>query len=93
MMAEKKLGEFIKTLIDFLEDASDEYNADSIEIFASALAVCVAGLRKVAVSAKDDAEMAESLMKLGIVWDPTGDEIFELSDLNPNSPPEDETIH
>jgi hypothetical protein len=93
MMADKKLASFIKTLIDFLEDASDEYNADDIEIFASALAVCVAGLRKAAVSAKDDIEMAESLMKLGIVWDPGGDEIFELSDLNPNNPPDGETIH
>jgi len=93
MMADKKLETFIKTLIDFLEDASDEYHAESIEIFASALAVCVAGLRKAAVSAKDDIEMAESLMKLGIVWDPAGEEIFELSDINPTVPPDGETIH
>jgi len=92
-MADKQLANFIKTLIDFLEDASDEYNADSIEIFASALAICIAGIRKETVNAKDDIQMAESLMKLGIIWDPTGEEIFDLSGINPTGPPAGETIH
>ncbi|SVE07868.1 uncharacterized protein METZ01_LOCUS460722 [marine metagenome] len=98
-MAEKKLETFIKTLIDFLEDACDEYDADTIEIFSTALAVCVAGIRRVAMTSEDDVELSSNLMKLGIVWDPDLDD-FEMSDdtierwlTNNKGAPPDETIH
>tara|TARA_B100001105_G_C22299010_1_gene402965 strand:- start:149 stop:448 length:300 start_codon:yes stop_codon:yes gene_type:complete len=99
MMADKKLETFIKTLIDFLEDASDQYDADTIEIFSTALAVCVAGIRRVAMNSEDDIELSSNLMRLGIVWDHDLDD-FEMTDdtierwlSNIKGAPPDETIH
>lgn len=99
MMADKKLETFIKTLIDFLEDASDQYDADTIEIFSTALAVCVAGIRRVAMDSADDIELSSNLMRLGIVWDHDLDD-FEMTDdtieqwfSNVKGAPPDETIH
>ena len=100
MMAEKKLASFIKTLIDFLEDACDEYDADTIEIFSTALAVCVASIRRVAITSEDDIELSGNLMKLGIVWDPDGNDDIEITDetierwiFNTKGAPPDETLH
>ena len=100
MMANKKLETFIKTLIDFLEDACDEYDADTIEIFSTALAVCVASIRRVAITSEDDIELSGNLMKLGIVWDPDGNDDIEITDetierwiFNTKGAPPDETLH
>ena len=101
-MANKKLEMFIKTLIDFLEDACDEYDADTLEIFSTALAVCVASIRRVAIDCEDDTELSGNLMKLGIIWDPNtdGNDDIEITDetierwiFNTRGAPPDETIH
>ena len=109
MMPDKKLETFIKTLIDFLDDACDEYDADTIEVFSTALAVCVAGIRRVALDETVSKQLSGHLEKLGIDWDPDGlddiaildnsrviDELEDIDDLEirfPSGAPKDETIH
>ncbi len=89
MMTDEQIEIFIAEMKDAMCDAQEEFGVSKIEIYSTALAVALGGIREEAIKTGDLDQVEKDLERIGIIFREVEDAFFDDElDIPPNK-----TIH